>query len=146
MVDPDERLQQIIQSLREHGHKITPQRVAVARILAGCDRHPSVEEICEELQHDFPGVSQATVYRAIMLIKSLGEALELAFPDGGSHYDGRRPYPHPHLICTRCKKILDPDLDTLSGLTQELAAESGFRISSYRLDFFGLCPDCQKKD
>jgi Fur family peroxide stress response transcriptional regulator len=144
MADPELRFNRIISKLKERGHKITPQRVAIARILTKSGGHPSVEDIYAHLQKDFPGVSQATVYRAIMLIKSMGEVLELGFPDGGNRYDGNRPYPHPHLVCTLCKKILDPDLDTLKDMTKELADESGFQIITYRLDFFGVCPDCQK--
>jgi Fur family peroxide stress response transcriptional regulator len=38
---------------------------------------------------------------------------------------------------------LDPDLESLEEVTQELALETGFQITSHRLDFFGICPDCQ---
>jgi Fur family peroxide stress response transcriptional regulator len=43
----------------------------------------------------------ATMYRNIVLIKLLGEVLELGFPDGNNRYDGNKPYPHPHLICIK---------------------------------------------
>ncbi|HKL81940.1 MAG TPA: transcriptional repressor [Desulfobacter sp.] len=39
-------------------------------------------------------MSLATVYRNIVLIKSLSEILELGFPDGRNRYDGNKPYPH----------------------------------------------------
>jgi Fur family peroxide stress response transcriptional regulator len=29
-------------------------------------------------------------------------------------------------------------------MTDELAQETGFRIVNHRLDFFGICPECQK--
>ena len=47
--------------------------MAIARILAHSDRHPNVEEIYERLRGDFPTMSLATVYRNVMLLKSLGE-------------------------------------------------------------------------
>jgi Fur family transcriptional regulator, peroxide stress response regulator len=144
MVDAELRFDRSIGRLKEGGHKITPQRVAIVRILAKSEGHPSVEDIYAQLHKDFPGISQATVYRTIMLIKSMGEVLELGFVDGSNRCDGNRPYAHPHLVCIRCKKILDPDLDTLKNMTKELAEESGFKIITYRLDFFGVCPDCQK--
>ncbi len=144
MVDPEVRFTQIIGKLREGGHKMTPQRLAIVRILVRNGGHPSVEDIYGQLHEVFPGVSQATVYRNIMLIKSMGEVLELGFADGSNRYDGNRPYPHPHLVCIRCKRILDLDPDTLEDMTKDLGEESGFRILTYRLDFFGICPDCQK--
>jgi Fur family peroxide stress response transcriptional regulator len=29
-------------------------------------------------------------------------------------------------------------------LSWELAEETGYKILSHRLDFFGICPECQK--
>jgi Fur family peroxide stress response transcriptional regulator len=87
-------------------------------------------------------MSLATVYRNVMLMKSLGEVLELGFPDGSNRYDGNKPYPHPHVICVQCKKIIDLDLATLKDMTEEVADETGFKILTHRLDFFGICRDC----
>jgi Fur family peroxide stress response transcriptional regulator len=145
MVDPNERYDSILKKLSENNHRLTPQRLAVARVLAHSDGHPNVETIYEQLQDDFPTMSLATVYRNVMLFKSLGEVLELGFPDGSNRYDGNKPYPHPHVICVQCKKIIDPDLVTLKDMNAEVADETGFKILSHRLDFFGICPDCRNK-
>ena len=144
--DHRHRFETIVQKIRESNHKLTPQRLAVAKILARSEGHPSVETIYERLKGDFPTMSLATVYRNVMLIKSLGEVLELGFPEGGNRYDGNKPYPHPHVICVRCKKIRDPELSSLQDLTREVTAISGFRILTHRMDFFGVCGACQKVD
>jgi Fur family peroxide stress response transcriptional regulator len=81
----------IIQKLRDNGHKITPQRLAIVHILAKSESHPSVEDIHVQIKNDFPTMSLATVYRNIVLLKSLGEVLELGFPDGSNRYDGNKP-------------------------------------------------------
>ncbi|MFZ0240570.1 MAG: transcriptional repressor, partial [Desulfobacterales bacterium] len=128
--------------LRDHNHKLTPQRIAIVKVLAHSDGHPNVEKIYEALQDDFPTMSLATVYRNVILLKSLGEVLELGFPDGSNRYDGNRPYPHPHVICVKCKKVIDPDLSTLQDMAQEVARETGFKILTHRLDFFGICQNC----
>jgi Fur family peroxide stress response transcriptional regulator len=141
--DPQQRFEAIVRKIRESNHKLTPQRLAVARILARSQGHPTVEAIYEQLKNDFPTMSLATVYRNVMLIKSLGEVLELGFPEGGNRYDGNKPYPHPHLICLRCKKIVDPQLSSLQDLTREVTAASGFKILTHRMDFFGICGECQ---
>ena len=135
----------MLEKLREHECRITPQRIAVLKILALSDGHPSVEQIYKEVKEDFPTTSLATVYKTVTLLKELNEVLELGFPEGSNRYDGNRPYPHPHLICTKCKRILDPELESLEGLKKELTAETGFRIVTHRLDFFGICPHCQEK-
>ena len=145
MADPKHRFNRIIQTLREHRHHLTPQRLAIVKILARSEGHPNVETIYEQLQDDFPTMSLATVYRNVMLIKSLGEALELGFPDGSNRYDGNKPYPHPHVICVKCKKIIDPELSSLKDMTAEAAAQTGFKILNHRLDFFGICGECRNK-
>jgi Fur family peroxide stress response transcriptional regulator len=142
LADPEKRFDTIIRKLRDSGHKITPQRMAIVNILARSEGHPSAEDIHARIRHDFPTMSLATVYRNIVLIKSLGEVLELGFPDGSNRYDGNRPAPHPHVICIRCKKIVDPDLDSLDEMKKEVAVETKFKILNHRLDFFGICSDC----
>jgi len=142
LADHKKRFEIIIQKLRDNGHRITPQRLAIVKILAMSEGHPSVEDIHYQIKKDFPTMSLATVYKNIILMKSLGEVLELGFPDGSNRYDGNRPYPHPHLICIKCKKIRDPDLDSLSEMTKEVELETDFKILNHRLDFFGLCSDC----
>ena len=142
MTDPKERFEIIIQKLRDKGHKITPQRLAIVKILARSEGHPSVEDIHVQIKKDFPTMSLATVYKNITLIKSLGEVLELGFPDGSNRYDGRKPFPHPHVICIKCKKIIDPDLDSLNEMKKEVELETHFKILNHRLDFFGICSRC----
>ena len=143
MADHGKRYEAMIKKLRDSGSKITPQRLAIVKILAGSEGHPSVEDIYGRIKKEFPTMSLATVYRNIILIKSFGEVLELGFPDGSNRYDGNRPYPHPHVICIKCKKIVDPDLDSLDDMKQEVASETGFEIINHRLDFFGVCSDCR---
>jgi Fur family peroxide stress response transcriptional regulator len=142
---PNKRLNKMIQELREHDHRITPQRLAILKVLADSEGHPSVEQIYARVKSDFPTTSLATVYKNVSLMKSLGEVLELGFGDDSNRYDGHKPYPHPHLVCTDCRKIIDPDLSMLQDLTHELVEETGFRILNHRLDFFGICPECQRK-
>jgi Fur family peroxide stress response transcriptional regulator len=135
----------MIQKMRDAGCRITPQRIAILRVLSISKGHPSVEDIYEQVKEEFPTTSLATVYKNISMLKELGEVQELSFSAESSRYDGNRPDPHPHLICTRCKKIIDPDLESLESVSAELVRETGFSITSHRLDFFGICPDCQKK-
>ena len=142
MAEYKKRFEAVVQKLRENHHKITPQRLAIVKNLAESVGHPSVEDIYAEIKKAFPTMSLATVYRNIVLIKSLGEVLELGFPDGSNRYDGNKPYPHPHVICIKCKKIVDPDLDSLDEMKKEVALETNFKILNHRLDFFGICSSC----
>ncbi len=140
----EKRFQQMLGKLKSLDFRITPQRLAVLRILAASEEHPTAEQIFERVKVEFPTTSLATIYKTIALLKGLNEVLELGFPDGSNRYDGNKPFPHPHVICTRCRKIMDPELMSLDELKDEISKKTGFRIQHHRLDFFGVCQECQE--
>jgi Fur family peroxide stress response transcriptional regulator len=132
--------------LKDHDFRITPQRLAVLKVLAASDGHPTVETIYQNVRNEFSTTSIATICKTVALLKEIHEVLELGFADGSSRYDGNKPYPHPHVICTQCKKIIDPDLSSLKNLTKKVAEETGFRILTLRVDFFGICGECLNRN
>jgi Fur family peroxide stress response transcriptional regulator len=143
-MDTKEKLAKLVASLKKAGTRITPQRYAVIAFLLSTDCHPSAEEIYAGLLPQYPTLSLATVYKTLHLLKSEQEVLELEFSEMGNRYDGRKPWPHPHAICTRCRKIIDPPMLDTAAIIEEVSKETGFVITNHRLDFFGLCAECQK--
>lgn len=138
------RLEEMTKKLRAEGKRLTPQRLAVLKVLALSKHHPSVEDVYSELKDDFPTMSIATVYKTVSLLKEEGELQELNFGAAGSRYDGNKPYPHPHLVCLNCKKIMDLDNLPLEKIIEDVSRETGATITNHRLDFFGVCPACEK--
>ena len=145
MTDPQERFEHLVAKLQEHDHRLTPQRVALLRLLAASQEHPSAADLYRQLREQFPTTSPATVYKTLALLKELGEVLELGFSNDDNRYDGNRPYPHPHLVCVRCHRIVDPEVSLLSTLEREVAERSGYEIVGHRLDLYGICPDCRRQ-
>ncbi len=149
MIDPQARFEALAGRLQEEGYRLTPQRIALLHLLAASDGHPSASDLYDQLQAQFPTTSRATIYKTLNLLKQLEEVLELGFSDDDNRYDGSRPYPHPHLICVRCRKIIDPEVDIAEDLVQQMAQQvarqSGYQSVSHRLDFYGVCPDCQQE-
>jgi Fur family peroxide stress response transcriptional regulator len=138
------RLENLVTTLRKRGHRLTPQRMAVLKILLNDGEHFNVEQIYERVRADFPMTSLSTVYKTVAVLKDMGEVLELSLDDNCKHYDGSKPYPHPHLVCVQCKSVKDIDVDSLSELPQKVAQQTGYRIVRHRVDFFGVCPQCQE--
>jgi Fur family peroxide stress response transcriptional regulator len=138
------RLNQMVNRLKDLQYRVTPQRLAVLKVLATSEDHPNVERIYDEVRSHFPTTSLATVYKTVTLLKDIGEVKELGFGHDSSRYDGNKPYPHPHVICTQCQTITDPEIINLAELSEELAGKTGYKILDQRLDFFGICPRCQK--
>ena len=87
MADPKNRLDQMMTKLRENSYRITPQRLADLRKLAASTGHPSVEKIYRKVKKDFPTNSLATVYKTLIVMKEVGEVLELGFGEGGNRFN-----------------------------------------------------------
>jgi Fur family peroxide stress response transcriptional regulator len=122
---------------------VTPQRRAILEAFLASEEHPTVEHVFRAVSESFPRTSLATVYKTVAALKEIGEVLELEFSQESNRYDARRPYPHPHVVCVKCKRILDPELSRLADVEAEVSERTGFRIFSHRVDFYGLCPACQ---
>ncbi|MHC1727286.1 MAG: Fur family transcriptional regulator [Syntrophobacteraceae bacterium] len=145
MRDPEKRYHSMVRKLKETGRRITPQRLAILKIVAESTEHPSAESIFEQVKVQFTTTSMATVYKTLAVLKETGEVLELGFSNDYNRYDGNQPAPHPHLICIKCKGIVDPDPRSLVEITQKLASETGYEIIGFRVDLYGLCPGCRKR-
>jgi Fur family ferric uptake transcriptional regulator len=62
---------------------------------------------------------------------------ELAENQAGDHH-------HHHLICKVCQRVEPVDACAVSKLEKNIVAEYGYADVSHRLEFFGVCPQCQK--
>lgn len=135
---------EILRQLKGRGVRFTPQRQAILEFLLETKSHPTAEEIFQHVRAKFPGVSLGTIYNTLNMLKEHGHILELSYGDMSSRFDGN-PHNHYHVVCLQCGKVFDyhhPLLD----LEQEATKESGFLITGHRLEFYGICPDCQNKE
>ena len=139
----ESRLLEMKAVLAARGAAITPRRAKLIEVLLASDRHPTVAEIHEEVRGAFPSTSLATIYNTIELLKATGQVLELEFSGAANRYEGLRPQPHPHLICSLCGAIEDVDTDGLEDETEAVSTSTGYKIVSTRTDYYGICPTCQ---
>lgn len=141
--EQQQRFDALITRLRDSGYRVTPQRVALIQLLSADGGHPSAAHLYHRLKTQSPTSSPATVYKTLNLLKDLDAVLELGFSNDDNRYDGNRPYPHPHVICIRCHKMIDSDTQVARELVEEVSQRSGFQLVSHRLEFYGLCPECR---
>ena len=124
--------------------KITKQRRTVLKIFLESKDHVSVEELYNEVLKTEPKIGLATVYRTLALLTKSGLALEMDFGDGQKRYESSyRSLHHDHMVCTECGKILEFNHPLIEKYQEEIAKQKNFRITSHKLDLFGLCEDCK---
>lgn len=133
----------LVKQLKGAGLRLTPQRLAIYRVLVESKEHPTAQHLHETLQDTLPSLSPATVYNTLQTLVEHGLVHELGDAgDGAIHYDADLA-PHLNLICTRCHRIDDFHADGIKMTSQQVADESGYAVMGARLVYYGLCPACQ---
>lgn len=122
--------------------KLTPQRIAILDYLEGNRSHPSAEEVYKHVSKQFPSMSFATVYNVLNTLAKQGLIKELFIDPDKKRFDPDIHY-HHHLICIRCKKIIDVEMEYQLDLPD--TAVTGFKVLSNQIQFYGICSDCIKK-
>jgi Fe2+ or Zn2+ uptake regulation protein len=121
----------------------TKQREAILRVLRTTVSHPTADWIYEEVRKEIPNISLGTVYRNLKQLRESGEILEIDLSGTFSRFDGN-PDNHYHFRCEKCGRIFDVDEPVNKELDERVAQKTGFKISYHRLEFRGLCKECQK--
>ena len=143
MNDSETRYQTMLSKLKNRGCRITSHRIALLHLISVSEGHPNAAQLYERLRVQFPTVSLATIYKTLTLLKEEGEVLEIDLRND-SHYDGNKPFPHPHLICTKCEQIIDGDeIPSLAVINQDIEKAFGFQVLRQQMVFYGVCPKCR---
>ena len=124
------------------GLKLTPQRVAILEYLDGNTSHPSAEDIYRHVKERFPMISFATVYNTLETLRKRGLILELTIDPDRKRYDPNI-HPHHHLICLRCKSVVDVNLEFDVPVPDDVRGR--FEILGNHIEFYGICEQCKKK-
>jgi Fur family peroxide stress response transcriptional regulator len=138
-----ERVSEFIDRSKELGLKVTPQRIAIYRELAGTDQHPSTETIYKKIQDYYPNISLTTVYRTLETFEKLGLISVVNVLYNAARYDANLT-PHNHVVCTECKKIEDFYDESLSNLDVSDMTLNEYSIKGYSILLNGVCKDCRE--
>ncbi len=139
-------LEEFRRYLRDHDLPVTSQRVRVAEVILEAPGHLSVEDIEQRLRERELRIGKATVYRTLEILAKSGMITERDFGEGFRRYERAPGHPHhEHLICTRCGKVVEFTNDKLERMKAVIAEEYGFQHHHHRLEIYGLCRDCQRR-
>ncbi|HJT24369.1 MAG TPA: transcriptional repressor [bacterium] len=133
--------------LREKDLKLTAQRELILETFLADRGHISAEELFQKARAKQPHVGFATVYRTLKHMTQCGLARELDFGDGRIKYepDFNRQH-HDHMICTKCGTYIEFLNPRIEELQEQVSRKHGFKITSHRMQLYGLCQKCQKSE
>jgi len=90
------------------------------------------------------GISLGTIYRNLRLLTKSGQISELSLAGSVSRFDGNAQN-HYHFRCEQCGRVFDVDEPVDKTIDTRVAQKTGFKVIRHRLEFRGLCQDCQLK-
>jgi Fur family transcriptional regulator, ferric uptake regulator len=141
---PRQEMSALTQRLRGQSRKITGPRAAILEILR---KHPhplTNKEILAALPKG--ECDLATIYRSMHLLEKMGMVKRFDFGDGAARFelvgegdDGH----HHHLVCTNCAEVVEIEECFPQQIEKNIAAKNGFKAVTHKLEFFGVCPNCQ---
>ena len=124
-------------------YKRSKQRDRILELLRETEVHPTADWLYQKLKDEFPSLSVGTVYRNLTILQEQNLIQKLPFGSTHDRYEAKK-VPHYHLVCENCGCVQDFEMPLYSEINQQAQEMSSFNISSHRIDFFGLCENCQK--
>jgi Fur family transcriptional regulator, peroxide stress response regulator len=127
-----------------HGLAVTHQRQVIFETLAEMMGHPSPEAVYEGVKEHIPSISLATVYKNLKTFEEHGLIREVSPHHRSARFE-TNPVPHHHLVCLRCKAIVDVPAEDVGPVRLKKRAPAGFRVQRYNVEMLGVCGECSKQ-
>jgi len=133
---------QLVQTLKERGHRLTPQRQLILEAIESADGHVSAESVHGRVAAQFPQVNISTVYRTLELLQTLGLVTHTHFDDGIALYHLAEDSNHQHMVCRVCGSEREIELHELNPLDTYLREQYGFQADLAHFAIIGRCSAC----
>ena len=96
--------------------------------------HPTAEEVYRALKN-----------RNLNQLSEAGMLLKIPIADGSDRFDGRTDR-HYHMICEKCGRVFDVELDCLDAIPQTVLQSTGHHITRVTLNLKGVCAECSASE
>jgi len=131
----------VIETLRERGLRMTPQRRAIVAEIMRTQGHISPTALARKVQGEMPGVNASTIYRTLTLLEEIG-VLAHAHLESGAEYHRAEDAGHVHLTCSRCGAEDDLSLGEAEAMQGLIEKHHGFHPDLTHFAISGLCAGC----
>ena len=138
------KLENFVDDCRAAGLKVTPQRIAVFKLLAESQQHPSAEMLWRRLKKIYPHISLDTVNRNLLTFVEKGLASIVEGSGDVRRYDGDLGN-HQHFRCVKCRNIFDFHYEPFDDIKLPASISSKFKVLRKTLYLEGICDVCRRK-
>ena len=120
-------------------------RFKVLEVFLQTEKHVTVDELVHLLSQNGWDLDPQFVRETLKLLCRFGFANRSQFDNGQVRYEHRHlGQHHDHMICTKCRKIIEFEEDQLEKLQIQISASHGFHMLQHKMDIYGICSHCLK--
>jgi Fur family transcriptional regulator, stress-responsive regulator len=134
---------QVADSLRRSGLRVTAPRIAVYAAVSALPGHPDVEAVAARVREQLGAVSTQAVYDGLRALTTVGLLRRIEPAGSPARYETRVGDNHHHVVCRVCGATRDIDCVEGAAPCLDPSDTGGFTVDEAEVTFWGLCPDCQ---
>ena len=118
-------------------------RLVVLDVFLRTEHHVTIEELVILVHQSGVDVSADFIRETVDLMCHYGFAQQNRFDNGHQRYEHRHlGQHHDHMICTKCKAIIEFEDSGIEQRQLEIAAAHGFHLLQHRMELYGICREC----
>jgi Fur family ferric uptake transcriptional regulator len=121
-------------------------RLTVLETFLQTENHVTVAELTALLNDSGHRLEADFVKDTLKLMCRFGFAHQSRFDNGDLRYEHRHlGQHHDHMVCAKCRKIIEFHDDRLESLQSEIARSHGFQMFQHRMELYGICAQCRQE-
>ena len=118
-------------------------RLHVLEVFLQTEHHVTAQELADLVHRSGHRLEDAFVGETIELMCHYGFAQANRFDNGEIRYEHRHlGQHHDHLICTKCKRIVEFENQDIELLQAQIASAYGFHMLQHKMELYGICREC----
>ena len=120
-------------------------RFNILEVFLQTEKHLTIDELIKLLEENGYNFEPDFIRDTLKLMVRFGFAKKNRFNNGPVRYEHMHlGQHHDHMICTKCRKIVEFREDRLEDLQVQIAAAHGFHMLQHKMEIYGICSECLK--
>lgn len=121
-------------------------RFKVLEAFLQTEKHVTANELVERLENNGWRLESEFIKDTLKLMCRFGFAHKSRFDNGVVLYEHQHlGQHHDHMICTKCRKIVEFEEEQIEQLQIRIAAAHGFHMLQHKLEIYGICSNCLRE-
>ncbi len=135
--------EQFVALFRQENVDRLEDRFQILETFLQTEQHVTVVELMALLKAAGHAFDMDFVLESLKLMCHFGFARKNRFDNGQVRYEHHHlGQHHDHMVCIKCRRILEFEDTALERLQQQIATRHGFYLLQHKLDIYGLCAEC----